>query len=192
MVEKQSNLDGLKVLLCVSGGIAAYKAVELASALTGSGALVRTVMTESAAKLVGPKSFEAVTNSPVYTSLWDSVEKYEVQHISIVEWADVVVVAPATANIIGKVANGICDDLLSTVLCVCWHKPLLFAPAMNVNMWNNPSVARNVELLKKTGFELTGPVKGRLACGTIAEGRMSEPADIISAIKKLAAKIKSK
>jgi len=190
--QSPSDIAGLKVLLCVSGGVAAYKAVELASTLTAAGAQVRTVMTEAATKLVGPKSFEAVTNAPVYTSLWDSVEKFEIQHIHIVEWADVVVVAPATANIIGKIANGICDDLVSTVLCVCWHKPILVAPAMNVNMWNNPAVVRNVKLLKQMSCELIGPAKGRLACGTIADGRMSEPAEIVLVIGKLAARIKSK
>jgi len=188
--QSPSNIAGLKVLLCVSGGVAAYKAVELASTLTAAGAQVRTAMTEAATKLVGPKSFEAVTNAPVYTSLWDSVEKFEIQHIHIVEWADVVVVAPATANIIGKIANGICDDLVSTILCVCWHKLILVAPAMNVNMWHNPAVVRNVKLLKQMGCELTGPAKGRLACGTIADGRMSEPAEIVLAIGKLAARKK--
>ena len=192
MVKKRCGTGGLNVLLCVSGGIAAYKAVDLASKLTAAGANVQTVMSEAATKLVGPKSFEAITGSAVYTSLWESQAKYETGHIGLVDWADIIVVSPATADIIGKAANGICDDLLSTVLCACWHKPTLIAPAMNVNMWKNPAVQSNVEVLKKMGFELVGPAKGRLACGTVAEGRMSEPAEILQVIEQLALKIGKK
>ncbi len=184
-------LEGLNILLCVSGGIAAYKAVDLASKLTAAGAVVNTVMTENACRFVGPKSFEAVTGSAVFTSLWSKSEEYKISHINLVDWADVVVVAPATANIIGKIANGICDDLLSTTLCVCWAKPTLLAPAMNSNMWNNPAVQHNVKMVKEMGFELIGPEEGRLACGTEGIGRMSEPEDILAAIEKMASEIKS-
>lgn len=185
-------LDNLSILLGVSGGIAAYKAVELASKLTAAGVRVTTVMTESACQLVGPKSFEAVTNSTAVTSLWGHGDsKFEKPvHISLTDQTDVIVVAPATANIIGKVANGICDDLLSTTLCACWAKPRLLAPAMNNNMWTSPAVQRNIETAKKMGFEMIGPVKGRLACGTEAVGRMAEPQDIFEAIEKIASKIK--
>jgi len=183
-------LENLNILLGVSGGIAAYKAVDLASKLSSAGAGVNTVMTESACRLVGPKSFEAVTHSAVFTSLWDTPGEYEIDHIALVDWADIVVVAPATANIIGKIANGICDDLLSTMLCVCWAKPTLLAPAMNNNMWNNPAVQHNVKRVKEMGFGLIGPVKGRLACGTEGIGRMSEPEDILEAIEKMASEIK--
>ena len=117
MAGSKSHIEGLNVLLGVSGGVAAFKAVDLASKLTAGGAKVRTVMTDSACRLVGPKSFEAVTQSAVYTDLWGTAEDYKIGHVALAQWADVVVVAPATANIIGKVANGICDDLLSTVLC---------------------------------------------------------------------------
>jgi phosphopantothenoylcysteine synthetase/decarboxylase len=184
-------LDNLSILLGVSGGIAAYKAVELASRLTAAGVRVTTVMTESACQLVGPKSFEAVTNSTVFTRLWGQHDsKFEKPvHISLIDQTDVVVVAPATANIIGKIANGICDDLLSTTLCACWAKPKLLAPAMNDNMWTNPAVQRNVKRIKQMGCELIGPVKGRLACGTEAVGRMVEPQEIIKAIEKIALKI---
>lgn len=185
MSEGDLSFEGLKVLLCVSGGVAAYKSAALASKLVSEGAQVKTVMTENACQLVGPKTFEAVTNSQVYTSLWDTGGQYSVRHVNLVDWADVVVVAPATANIIGKVANGICDDLVSTILCVCWSKPVLFAPAMNDQMWNNPAVQRNIKALKEMGAELTGPARGRLACGAIAEGRISEPGDILLAIRKL-------
>ncbi len=195
-------LDNLNILLGVTGGVAAYKAVDLASKLTAGGAGLNTVMTESACQLIGPKSFEAVTQSAVFTSLWDIDARFNLRessienrvgHIALVDWADIVVVAPATANIIGKIANGICDDLLSTVLCASW--PLiksgatLLAPAMNNNMWANAAVQRNVKTVKEMGFELIGPVKGRLACGTEAIGRMAEPDDILKAIEKIASKI---
>ena len=192
MAKRKSNFSGLNILLGVSGGIAAYKAVDLASKLTAAGASVNTVMTENACQLVGPKSFEAVTDSAVFTSLWDVSEEYKIGHINLVDWADVVVVAPATANVIGKIANGICDDLLSTTLCVCWNKPTLLAPAMNDSMWNNPAVQRNVEMVEDMGFKLIGPEKGRLACGTEAIGRMSEPQDILEALKRIASRIKRK
>ncbi len=202
MPEKRSNLEGLNILLGVTGGVAAYKAVDLASKLTAGGAKVNTVMTEAACRLIGPKSFEAVTNSAVFTSLWNSSGEYkltnhagrEPSHIKLADWADVVVVAPATANIIAKVANGICDEILSTILCACW--PLikagatLLAPAMNDNMWTNPAVQNNVKTVQEMGFQLIGPEKGRLACGKNAIGRMAEPQDIYKAVEKIASKIK--
>ena len=187
-------LDNLNILLGVTGGVAAYKAVDLASKLTAAGAGVRTVMTEAACRLVGPKSFEAVTGSTVSTTMWDSPEEYTINHIALADWADLVVVAPATADVIGKIANGICDDLLSTILCACW--PLtqsgrtLLAPAMNKNMWANPAVQNNVTTIKKMGIQLIGPVEGRLACGAEGPGRMAEPKDIFEAIEKIASGIK--
>jgi len=190
MPKKKSNLSGLNILLGVSGGVAAYKAVDLASRLTAGGAKVNTIMTENACRLIGPKSFEAVTNSAVYTTLWNTTQEYKISHINLADWADIVVVAPATANIIGKIANGICDDLLSTTLCACWAKPTLLAPAMNNNMWTNAAVQRNIKAVKGMGFKLIGPEKGRLACGTEGIGRMSEPQDILEAIKKIASEIK--
>jgi len=185
MPDKAKNLDGLKVLLGVSGGIAAFKAVALASKLTGHSATVKTIMTKSACELIAPKSFEAVTGQPVYTSLWTCPQEYTIGHVSLADWADVVVVAPATANIIGKIANGICDDLLSTALCASHKKPLLIAPAMNNNMWENPAVQKNIKTLGDMNCKLIGPAEGRLACGTEAVGRMSEPEDIIAEIEKI-------
>ncbi len=186
-------LDNLNILLGVSGGIAAYKVVDLAGKLTAAGARVNTVMTENACRLIGPKSFEAVTCSTVFTSLWSMPEEYKVGHIALVDWSYIVVVAPATANIIGKIANGICDDLLSTILCAAWRliesEAALLAPAMNNNMWNNPAVQRNVKAVKERGFQLIGPVEGRLACGAEGIGRLSEPEDILKTIEKIASKI---
>jgi len=173
------------ILLGVTGGIAAYKVVDLASKLTAAGAVVRTVMTEGACQFVGPKSFEAVTRAPVFTSLWSDADQHSSAHIALADWADLVVVAPATANILGKVAHGICDDLLSVTLCVCWDTPMLFAPAMNSRMWANPIVQANVTTLTKLGFRMVGPATGRLACGTEGAGRMAEPSEIIAAITAL-------
>ncbi|MBN1361332.1 MAG: phosphopantothenoylcysteine decarboxylase [Sedimentisphaerales bacterium] len=181
-------LENVNILLGVSGGVAAYKAVDLASKLTAAKARVRTVMTDNACQFVAPKSFEAVTGAPVFTTLWSASEEFQSAHISLADWAQIVVVAPATANIIGKVATGICDDLLGTTLCVCWQKPMLFAPAMNNRMWENPTVQRNVETLKRAGVQMTGPNMGRLACRTEAVGRMAEPTEIIEAIEAIAAK----
>jgi len=189
-------LDNLNILLGLSGGIAAYKVVDLAGKLAAAGARVNTVMTENACRLIGPKSFEAVTCSAVFTSLWSMPEEYKIGHIALVDWADIVVVVPATANIIGKTANGICDDLLSTILCAATELiesgAALLAPAMNDNMWNNPAVQRNIETVKEMGFQLIGPVKGRLACGTVGIGRMAEPQDIIKTIEKIASRTKKR
>lgn len=176
MAEK---FDNVNILLGVTGGIAAYKAADLASKLTSSGAKVRTIMTAGASELICAKTFEAVTGNAVYTSLWSGPENFKIGHIELGQWADIVVVAPATADIIGKTACGICDDLLSTTLCGCWQKPIVFAPAMNSNMWSNPIVQGNVKKLVEVGVKMVGPEEGRLACGTSGPGRMSEPSKIM-------------
>ncbi len=185
MAKENSIFKGLNVLLGVTGGVAAYKAVDLASKLTAPGALVDTVMTENACKFILPKSFEAVTGRAVYTSMWEMNAGFQISHISLADIADIVVVAPATANIIAKVAGGICDDLLSTTLCACWQKKVLFAPAMNEKMWTNPAVGQNVEKLRQMGFEIIGPGQGRLACGSKGVGRMAEVADIMQRLEKM-------
>jgi len=192
MTDEKGKLDNLNILLGVSGGVAAYKAVDLASKLTCAGASVSTVMTQSACRLVCPKSFEAVTGSAVFTSLWEPAGQYKIGHINLADRADIVVVAPATADITGKIANGICDDLLSTILCVCWNKPVLLAPAMNSNMWTNPAVERNIARVQEMGFQLIGPEEGRLASGAEGIGRMAEPQDILEAIEKIAGDVKRK
>jgi phosphopantothenoylcysteine decarboxylase/phosphopantothenate--cysteine ligase len=186
MVQPGTQLKERNILLGISGGIAAYKAADLASKLTGAGATVRTIMTENACKLITPATFEAVTGQPVYTSLWAGPEDFKIGHIQMADWADAVVVAPATANLIAKIAAGICDDLLSTTLCACWDKPVLIAPAMNSNMWANPIVQRNLAILTdQLKFKTIGPAAGRLACGTEGIGRMTEPADILEALNML-------
>ncbi len=190
--EKKTIFENLHIVLGVSGGISAYKAVEVASKLAGTGASVNTVMTANACRLVGPKSFEAVTGGGVFTSLWSNYTEYKIGHVNLADWADIVVVAPATANIISKICNGICDDLLSTMLCTCWQKPVVLAPAMNTNMWGNPAVQRNVQVVREMGFELTGPDEGRLACGKEGMGRMAEAAEIVKAVERIASEIKTR
>lgn len=191
MAKQDLKLDGVKVVLGVSGGIAAYKAIDLASKLTANGAEVRTILTENALHLVGAKSFEAVTGGPVHTSMWEQ-EEFKIGHINLADWAGVVIVAPATANILGKFANGICDDLLSTTLCACWAKLMLFAPAMNDKMWTNPAVQDNVKFAERVGVKIIGPRQGRLACGTEGVGRMAEPQEILEAVDKMAGELKHK
>ena len=186
MPKSLEKLKASNVLLGVSGGIAAYKAADLASKLTGAGAVVRTIMTDSACKLITPATFEAVTGQPVYTSLWQGPEDFKIGHIQTADWANVAVVAPATANIIAKAASGVCDDLLSTTLCACWDKPVLLAPAMNSKMWANPMTQRNIAILTdQLKFKTIGPESGRLACGTEGIGRMAEPTDILEALTEL-------
>ncbi len=186
MTTQPAQFDGAKILLGITGGIAAYKAADLASKLTGAGAVVRTIMTECACKMITPVTLQAVTGQPVYTSMWTESEDFKIGHIQMSDWADCVVIAPATANIIGKVASGICDDLLSTTLCACWDKKVLLAPAMNSKMWANPIVQQNLAIVtEQLKFKTIGPEAGRLACGTTGVGRMAEPADILEAIAAL-------
>ena len=184
-----ANLKDLNILLAVTGGIAAYKAVDLASKLTSEGAFVNCILTANAQKLIKARSFEAIITGKVLTGMWKrpSADVGGIKHISLAQTADIVVVAPATANIIAKAANGLCDELLSTTLCGCWRKPVLLAPAMNNNMWENPAVQKNIATLKDMNFKTVGPETGRLACGDEAIGRMAEPAEILEHIKKIAA-----
>ncbi len=189
MTKKTAHLDNINILLGVTAGIAAYKAVDLASKLSACRAKVTTVMTDNACQLIGPRSFEAITGSAVFTDLWATGSEHKIDHVNLADLSDIVVVAPATANIIGKFANGICDDLLATTLCTCWAKPVLLAPAMNDKMWNNPAVQQNINTLKDRGVKIIGPNVGRLACGTEAVGRMAEPAEILEAVMKIASGI---
>ncbi len=183
MPEPSRQLEGRRILLGISGGIAAYKAADLASKLTAGGAAVRTIMTENACRLITPAALEAVTGQPVYTSLWHGPGDFRIGHIHLADWADLVVIAPATANLIAKAAGGICDDLLTTTLCACWDKKVLLAPAMNSRMWANPIVQRNLSILTDLlKVHLVGPETGRLACGTEGIGRMAEVPQIFEAV----------
>lgn len=175
-------LSGKKILLGVTGGIAAYKAVYLASKLVQLGASVKTIMTDSATKFVSPLTFRSVTKETVSTNLFN--EDAPIEHISLADWCDLVVIAPATANIIGKIASGIADDLLSTSVMAA-RAPKLLAPAMNVNMWENQVLLDNVEKLRSLGYFIVSPESGKLACGYRGKGRFPDPAEIIYYIRTL-------
>ncbi|MCP4712154.1 MAG: hypothetical protein GY869_26320 [Planctomycetes bacterium] len=188
-----SRLENFEILLGVTGGIAAYKAAGLCSKLTKEKASVSVVMTEHALPFVGSLTFSTLSGRPVHTDLFESEKTYDFQHISLTENADLIVVAPATANIIGKLAGGICDDLLSTLLTVAvTEKNILLAPAMNHRMWDNPAVKRNVATVKQWGCQIIGPATGHLACGDDAIGRMSEPDEVLDRIIEILAGKKPK
>ena len=181
-----SELSGYEILLGVSGGIAAYKSAALCSLLVKSGAGVTVVMTEHAQRFVGAVTFGTLSGRMVYRDLFEAERLYEAGHISLTERADLIVVAPATANIMAKMACGLCDDLLSTVMCAA-ESDVLLAPAMNQRMWENPATQGNVERLKHWGCHFVGPESGRLACGETGIGRMSEPETILERIGELLA-----
>jgi phosphopantothenoylcysteine decarboxylase/phosphopantothenate--cysteine ligase len=180
--EKQP-LREREILVGVTGGIAAYKTAALVSRLVQAGAGVSVMMTGPATRLVGPATFQALTGRPVHTDLWAPPEACRADHIALADRAHLVVVAPATANAIGKLAAGIADDLVSTVLLAI-SVPLVLAPAMNVHMWQHPAVQANVETLRTRGVRLVGPEEGWLACGVEAHGRMAEPETIVAEIVK--------
>jgi phosphopantothenoylcysteine decarboxylase/phosphopantothenate--cysteine ligase len=184
MTAPEPNLDiirGREILVGVTGGIAAYKTAALVSALVQAGAGASVIMTEHATRFVGPLTFQTLTGRPVHTDLFESPDVYKAEHIALAERAELVVVAPATANCLAKLAHGIADDLLSTVLLAV-EAPLLAAPAMNARMWAHPAVKANVELLRSRGVRFIGPEEGRLACGTVGPGRMAEPQEILRQI----------
>ena len=168
-----------KVALFVSGGIAAYKACEVLRGLQKGGCDVRVCMTQSATELVGPKTFEALSGHHVTLSIFDDSET-PIPHIELSGWADLALVCPATANVIAKMAHGIADDAVSTTLLACTC-PVIVAPAMNTHMWQNPATQDNVELLEDRGIEIVGPASGRLACGDVGEGKLTDVAEIVSA-----------
>ena len=184
------SLRGKTVLLGVTGGIAAYKAVEVVSRLRKLGAQVRVVMTKNATEFVTPLTFETLANHPVVTDTFARPETWDVAHISLAKEADLCVVAPATANILAKLAVGLADDMLSTTLLAA-KAPLLLAPAMNTGMWTAEATRRNVETLRARGAHFVGPEGGFLACGDTGAGRMSEPAAIVEAIEALLARRES-
>lgn len=171
-------LKGKNILLGVTGGIAAYKAADICSRLVKNHANVDVIMTEHALNFITPNTFEALSHNKVTTDTFDRNHPFEVEHIALADKADCVIIAPATANIIGKLANGIADDMLSTTLLAC-EGPKLIAPAMNTHMWNNPIVQDNIEKLKKYGYIIIEPVSGHLACGYNGSGKLAEPSVIV-------------
>ena len=175
-------LKGKKIVLGVTGGIAVYKAVDLVSKLRKEGADVRVVMTESAAKFVTPLTFKEISGNTVAVSMWAEAQEFHVEHIALADWADLMIIAPATANILAKAANGIADDLLSTVILAS-KTPIVLCPAMNCQMYINPITQDNLKKLANYGFIIMQPATGYLACGTSGVGRLPEPAEIIAFTK---------
>ena len=173
-----------QVVLGVTGSIAAFKAAQLASLLVQEGCGVHVVMTEEAEKFITPLTMETVSRNKVSRTMFESPEVWDMAHISLAERADLVVIAPATANCLAKLAAGICDDLLTCVVTAT-KAPVLIAPAMNDGMYTHPATQENISRLKKFGYRFIGPCKGRLACGSEAIGRMSEPEEIAKAAKRL-------
>ncbi|UXV43289.1 bifunctional phosphopantothenoylcysteine decarboxylase/phosphopantothenate--cysteine ligase CoaBC [Staphylococcus simulans] len=171
------------ILLAVSGGIAAYKAIDLTSKLTQAGYDVRVMLTEHAQEFVTPLAFQAISRNPVYTSTFKEENPAEIQHIALGDWADAVIIAPATANVIGKLANGIADDMITSTL-LATTVPKFVAPAMNVHMYENPRVQANRQVLTEDGYHFAEPGEGFLACGYVAKGRMMEPLDIIAFMRQ--------
>jgi len=175
-------LKGKRILLGITGGIAAYKAAMLARLLVRAGADVRVAMTEAATRFVTPVTFQALSNQPVWSDLWDQRVPDAMGHIELSRDRELIVVAPASADFMAKVAHGLADDLLST-LCVARRCPLMLAPAMNVEMWENAATQRNLEMLRDDGVLIEGPVAGDQACGETGYGRMLEPAQIAAGIE---------
>ena len=173
------------ILVGVTGGIAAFKSASIVSLLKKKGYNVKVVMTENATNIIGPLTLETLSKNRVYVDMWDKNPHYEVEHISLADWADIVLIAPATYNIIGKVANGIADEMLSTILsAVSLRKPVFFALAMNVNMYENPILNENIDKLKAYGYRFIDTNEGLLACNYEAKGRMKEPEEIVDIIER--------
>jgi phosphopantothenoylcysteine decarboxylase/phosphopantothenate--cysteine ligase len=177
-----TTLSGKKILLGITGGIAAYKAAELTRHLVKAGADVRVAMTEAATRFVGTATMQALSGQPVWSDLWDARVNDAMGHIELSRDRDLILVAPASADFMAKLAHGLADDLLST-LCIARRCPLMVAPAMNVEMWQNAATQRNAETLRADGVQIVGPVSGGQACGEMGMGRMTEPADILADVQ---------
>lgn len=173
-----------EIVLGVTGGIAAYKAAELASKLVQGGAGVTAVLTSAAEKFIGATTFEALTGRPVYRDLFAPQEHFQGEHIGLAKRAELLVIAPASADFLAKLAHGIADDLLST-LALAVTCPILVAPAMNSDMWAKPAVQRNVAQLRADGLRFAEPGNGWLSCGQVGLGRMAEPAEILARISEI-------
>ncbi|WP_427126149.1 bifunctional phosphopantothenoylcysteine decarboxylase/phosphopantothenate--cysteine ligase CoaBC [Priestia megaterium] len=175
-------MKGKRILLCVSGGIAVYKAAALTSKLVQAGAEVKVMMTASACEFVTPLTFQALSRNPVYTDTFDEKDPSVIAHIDLADWPDLILVAPATANMIGKIANGLADDMISTTLLAA-TAPAWIAPAMNVHMYDHPAVKKNISTLSSFGYSFVEPGEGYLACGYVGKGRLEEPETIVSLIE---------
>ena len=175
-------LENKKIVLAISGGIAAFKAAEIASMLRKRGAEVKCIMTEHATEFITPLTMREISGNPVAVSMFSDIPEFNVEHIALAQWADVFVIAPATANVIGKIAGGIADDMLTTTV-MATTAPVVIAPAMNSNMYMNPIVQKNIAALKEYGYEIIEPATGHLACGVTGVGRLPEPEDIVDYVE---------
>lgn len=180
------KLNNKSILLIISGGIAAYKSLELIRLLKKESAQIRCILTNAGEQFVTPLSVSALCEEPVYTDLWSLKDETEMGHIRLSREADLVVIAPASANILAQMASGLAQDLATTTLLAA-DKTTLIAPAMNHKMWSNPATKRNIETLKNDDHRFIGPDEGDMACGEFGPGRMSEPEEILKAIQKLLA-----
>ena len=175
------QLKGKTVLLGVTGGIACYKSANLASALVKQGANVQVLMTKNATEFIGPHTFESLTGNRVSVDTFDRNYQFQVEHIALADQADLVLVAPATANVLAKLAHGLADDMLTTTILAC-NCPKIAAPAMNTKMYENPVTQDNLDTLRKYGWEIVEPASGRLACGAVGKGKMPEPEDLLECV----------
>lgn len=185
-----SSFANRKILVAVTGGIACYKSATLVSRLVQAGANVRVIMTESATRFVAPLTFQALSGQSVLTGIWQTDDRPDSQHVGLARWCDLMVIAPATADILARLANGLTDDLVSLTASALPRRPratpVLLAPSMNAQMWENPVTQRNVETIDKLlGYPFIGPGEGWQACRTSGSGRMAEPEDIFVAARKL-------
>lgn len=177
-------LTNKNILIGVTGGIAAYKVVEVASRLKKSGANVRVMMTKNATEFVSPRTFQEITGNAVSVEMFGDAANFHVAHIALADFADAILIAPATANFLAKMAHGICDDLLTTTVLAC-DKKILVAPAMNTKMFDNPATQTNLEILKSRGVKILEPATGELACGTSGKGRLPEPVELCAELEKI-------
>lgn len=179
-------LRGARVVVGVTGGIAAYKTATLVSRLAQRGAEVTVCMTEGATRFVGPLTFQALSGRPVYTSQWEHVEDHDPQHVALARAADCAVIAPCTMHCLAKLATGLADDVVTVILSAVdrARTPVLLAPSMNESMWGQASTQRNVATLRGDGFEFIGPDEGWQACRTVGAGRMSEPEALLAAVER--------
>lgn len=186
MNEKRGNpimVQDKKILLCVTGGIAVYKAAALTSKLVQAGAHVKVILSESAQKFVTPLTFQALSRNEVYVDTFDEKNPRVIAHIDLADWADLILVAPATANTIGKIAGGIADNMITTVLLAA-TSPVWIAPAMNVHMYDHPAVKKNLSILAEYGYQFIEPSEGYLACGYVGKGRLEEPEKIVQLVQQ--------
>jgi phosphopantothenoylcysteine decarboxylase/phosphopantothenate--cysteine ligase len=189
--EPTRTLSGREIIVAVCGGIAAYKVADVVSKLVQLGAGVTVCMTADAQKFITPLTFEALSARKVHTDTFEALDPADTQHIALSERADLMLVAPATANMLAKVAHGLCDDLVSLMISAA-ACPVVFAPSMNNRMWENPITKENVAKLQKLGYRFIGPDEGWLACRNLGRGRLSEPEKIVEEATKLLASIPKK